>query len=222
MGCYAITGWFKFTEQDKMKWSKGAVIGSGSLGSVYLGLDESTGLLMAVKQIKLPTGTSRDDIRRKTVLDALETEFDLLKELQHPNIVRYLGKLLIKLSLHASLLYADMAVTLDSFKDDTYLNIFLEYVPGGSLAKILLDYGSFSEDLTRNWILHTLHGLVYLHEKDIIHSNIKATNILIDNQGIAKISDVGIINIWDRSDGGQLRFPAICIFTHNILYHDQS
>jgi mitogen-activated protein kinase kinase kinase len=67
------------------------LIGSGSFGSVYLGMDAFHGLLMAVKQVELPTGSSHNEERKKSMLSALEREIELLKDLQHPNIVQYLG-----------------------------------------------------------------------------------------------------------------------------------
>lgn len=75
-----------------IKWLKGALIGAGSFGSVYLGLDAQSGLLMAVKQVELPTGSGANEERKKSMLSALEREIDLLKDLQHENIVQYLGK----------------------------------------------------------------------------------------------------------------------------------
>ncbi|KAF8320024.1 kinase [Clavulina sp. PMI_390] len=125
---------------------------------------------MAVKQVELPTGSSVNEERKKSMLTALEREIALLKELQHPNIVQYL----------------------DSAMDDTHLNIFLEYVPGGSLVTVLRGFGAFAEGLTRTWVKQILSGLLYLHDKNIIHRDIKGANILIDNKGFAKISDFGI------------------------------
>lgn len=156
--------------ENVIKWHRGALIGSGSFGSVYLGMNKVSGMLMAVKQVELPTGSSHNEERKKSMLTALEREIDLLKELQHENIVQYL----------------------DSSMDSTYLNIFLEYVPGGSVAALLNNYGAFEEALVRNFVRQILQGLNYLHEREIIHRDIKGANILVDNKGGIKISDFGI------------------------------
>lgn len=84
--------------------------------------------------------------------------------------------------------------------DQTHLNIFLEYVPGGSLVTVLREFGAFAEPLTCIWLRQILRGLEYLHSKDIIHRDIKGGNILIDNKGSAKISDFGISK---RSEGSK-------------------
>ena len=47
---------------------------------------------MAVKQVELPTGSTRNEERKRSMVSALEREIELLKELQHENIVQYLGK----------------------------------------------------------------------------------------------------------------------------------
>ncbi|EMD38387.1 hypothetical protein CERSUDRAFT_113546 [Gelatoporia subvermispora B] len=153
-----------------IKWIKGALIGAGSFGQVYLGMDAATGLLMAVKQVDLPTGSAPNEERKKAMLSALEREIELLKDLHHENIVQY----------HSSCI------------DDDHLNIFLEYVPGGSVTTVLRNYGAFEEPLVRNWVRQILQGLDYLHERDIIHRDIKGANILVDNKGGIKISDFGI------------------------------
>jgi len=67
------------------------LIGAGSFGSVFLGMDSHSGLLMAVKQVEL--GKNRTSARTQGMVDALEREVELLKELQHDNIVQYLGQL---------------------------------------------------------------------------------------------------------------------------------
>lgn len=75
-----------------IKWIKGALIGQGSFGSVFLGMDAQSGLLMAVKQVELPSGDARNEEKKRNMVQALEREIELLKELQHENIVQYLGQ----------------------------------------------------------------------------------------------------------------------------------
>lgn len=65
-------------------------------------------------------------------------------------------------------------------------------MPGGSVATLLRNYGAFEETLVKNFVRQILFGLSYLHERDIIHRDIKGANILVDNKGGVKISDFGI------------------------------
>ncbi|EMD96100.1 hypothetical protein COCHEDRAFT_98709 [Bipolaris maydis C5] len=157
---------------DNVKYMKGALIGQGSFGSVYLALHAVTGELMAVKQVELPSvaGASQMDHKKTNMVEALKHEIGLLRELKHKNIVQYLG----------------------SNSDDSHLNIFLEYVPGGSVATMLVNYGPLGESLIQNFVRQILTGLSYLHSRDIIHRDIKGANILVDNKGSVKISDFGI------------------------------
>lgn len=87
------------------KWIKGALIGAGSFGKVYLGMDASNGLLMAVKQVELPTGSGPNQERKKSMLSALEREIELLKNLQHDNIVQYLCELHCQIETNRVLKY---------------------------------------------------------------------------------------------------------------------
>jgi mitogen-activated protein kinase kinase kinase len=153
-------------------WMKGSLIGEGSFGSVFLALHSITGELMAVKQVDLPSATkgTEFDKRKNTMVTALKHEIELLQGMHHPNIVQYLG----------------------TSADDHNLNIFLEYVPGGSIAEMLKQYHNFQEPLIRNFVRQILAGLSYLHSRDIIHRDIKGANILVDNKGGIKISDFGI------------------------------
>ncbi|KAK0630579.1 kinase-like domain-containing protein [Bombardia bombarda] len=157
---------------DDSKWMKGALIGQGSFGSVYLALHAITGELLAVKQVETPSPNANreNDSRKKRMIDALKGEITLLRDLRHPNIVQYLG----------------------CGSSAEYLNIFLEYVPGGSVQTMLNSYGALPEPLVRSFVRQILNGLSYLHNRDIIHRDIKGANILVDNKGTIKISDFGI------------------------------
>ncbi|KAK7749252.1 ATP binding [Diatrype stigma] len=157
---------------DDNKWMKGALIGQGSFGCVYLALHAVTGELLAVKQVETPSpgANSQNDARKKSMIDALKREISLLRDLRHANIVQYLG----------------------CSSSAEHLNIFLEYVPGGSVQTMLNSYGALPEPLVRSFVRQILNGLSYLHGQDIIHRDIKGANILVDNKGTIKISDFGI------------------------------
>ena len=88
--------------EKAIKWIKGALIGAGSFGKVYLGMDAASGLLMAVKQVELPTGSAPNEERKKSMLSALEREIELLKDLHHENIVQYHCKLTLSWSWYDS------------------------------------------------------------------------------------------------------------------------
>ncbi|KAK6002320.1 hypothetical protein QM012_001958 [Aureobasidium pullulans] len=169
---------------ENLKYMKGAMIGQGSFGTVYLALHAITGELMACKQVEMPSSSGTHlDAKKNNMVEALKREIGLLRELKHPNIVQYLG----------------------SNSDDSHLNIFLEYVAGGSVATMLVNYGSLGEPLIANFVRQILSGLAYLHSKDIIHRDIKGANILVDNHGSVKISDFGISK---RVEASSLLVPS--------------
>ena len=66
------------------QWKRLGIIGKGSYGQVYRALDITTGYIFAVKEVNSKT-------KRRTLVQALQVERETLRELEHPNIVRYLG-----------------------------------------------------------------------------------------------------------------------------------
>lgn len=85
-------GFLTVTLSEKIRWLKGELIGKGSHGKVYFALNATTGEVMAVKQVELPqTASDRRKVDLKKMVEALADERESLKELDHPNIVQYLG-----------------------------------------------------------------------------------------------------------------------------------
>ncbi|KAG2044939.1 kinase-like domain-containing protein [Suillus americanus] len=167
-----------------LKWVRGELIAKGTYGRVYLALNATTGEMFAVKQVETPIvastsdGKSQDNRQMESV-QAFKTEIEMLKDLDHPHIVQYLG-----------------------FEETkTFLSIFLEYVPGGSIGRRLRDHGKFDEEVTKLFTRQILKGLEYLHSRNIIHRDLKADNILLESTGICKISDFGISKRTDDLDG---------------------
>ncbi|KAL7177699.1 hypothetical protein ACSBR2_030962 [Camellia fascicularis] len=99
----------------------------------------------------------------------LDEEVNLLKNLSHPNIIRYLG----------------------TTREEESLNILLEIVPSGSISSLLGKFGSFPESVIRMYTKQLLLGLEYLHKNGIMQKDIKGANILVDNKGCIKLADFG-------------------------------
>lgn len=74
------------------KWVRGELIGKGTYGRVYLALNATTGEMIAVKQVEIPqTASDKNDTRQAVFVKALKSESETLKDLDHPNVVQYLG-----------------------------------------------------------------------------------------------------------------------------------
>ena len=153
---------------EEFAWIKGELIGRGSFGAVYLGLNVTTGEMLAVKQVVV--SPEYRDSSKSGGIEALHKEVETMKDLDHVNIVQYLG-------------YEQ--------KGHIY-SLFLEYVTGGSIASCMKSFGKFEEPLIRFISKQVLLGLEYLHSNGILHRDLKADNLLLELDGTCKISDFGI------------------------------
>ncbi|KAH9602648.1 hypothetical protein KSS87_005133 [Heliosperma pusillum] len=72
------------------------------------------------------------------------------------------------------------------------LYIYLEYISGGSIHKLLGDYGELGESAIRSFTRQILSGLAYLHARNTVHRDIKGANILVDPNGRVKLADFGM------------------------------
>ena len=147
----------------KFSYKKGEKIGSGAFGTVYEGLCEQTGSLVAIKETTVALGDKN--------IPKLIQEIQLMAQLSHPNIVLYLG------AKHDE----ELGV----------LRIYQEWVPGGSVDALLRKYGRLSEVIVKRYASHTLEALDYLHRNNIIHRDVKGGNVLITDKGDVKLADFG-------------------------------
>lgn len=148
------------------RWKKGRLIGRGTFGHVYLGFNSESGEMCAMKEVTL----FPDDTKSRESAQQLGQEISLLSRLHHPNIVQYFGSETV----------------------DDKLYIYLEYVSGGSIYKILQEYGQFGELAIQSYTQQILSGLAYLHAKNTVHRDIKGANILVDPNGRVKLADFGM------------------------------
>ncbi|KAJ0630689.1 putative mitogen-activated protein kinase kinase kinase STE-STE11 family [Helianthus annuus] len=147
-------------------WKKGRLLGRGTFGHVYLGFNSERGEMCAMKEVTLFS----DDSRSKESAQQLRQEIALLSRLRHPNIVQYYG----------------------SETMDDKICVYLEYVAGGSIFKLLQEYGKFGEVAIKSYTRQILSGLVYLHSTNTVHRDIKGANILVDPKGRVKLADFGV------------------------------
>lgn len=139
-------------------------IGCGSYGSVWSATRRNGGKdLYAVKRIDKRAAGSKG-------LNSVMGEVETMSLLSHPNIV--------KLE--------------ETFEDDTYLWIVMEYLPGDSLQH-RLDRERLSETETRRFVTQLLMAVEYIHEKGIVHRDLKPSNCLLSQDDlVVKISDFGL------------------------------
>ncbi|KAK7385244.1 hypothetical protein VNO78_30958 [Psophocarpus tetragonolobus] len=153
-------------------WQKGELLGRGSFGSVYEGISED-GFFFAVKEVSL---LDQGNQGRQSVYQ-LEQEIDLLSQFEHENIVQYIGT-----EMDASNLY-----------------IFIELVTKGSLRNLYQRY-TLRDSQVSAYTRQILHGLKYLHDRNVVHRDVKCANILVDANGSVKLADFGLAKAIKLND----------------------
>uniref|UniRef100_A0A7S1KN36 non-specific serine/threonine protein kinase n=1 Tax=Percolomonas cosmopolitus TaxID=63605 RepID=A0A7S1KN36_9EUKA len=155
------------------KYSFGSdIIGKGGYGVVYKGLNTETGEFVAIKQISIAKCS-------KEHLENIMQEIDLLRKLEHLNIIKYV----------------------DHKQTKRHLYIIMEYAPNGSLQDMIRKYSHISEKIVAGYIRQVLTGLKYLHEEGVIHRDIKGANLLLSADRTVKLADFGVAASLADVDG---------------------
>ncbi|KAJ9444126.1 Mitogen-activated protein kinase kinase kinase 2 [Diplonema papillatum] len=150
-------------------WTRCQMLGQGAHGKVYKGLLQETGEFVAVKQVEFSTKDPNVQFRIK----ALQREIEIMKHLNHEHIVRYFFTESVNNSV----------------------NIFMEFVPGGSLQNLLGSSGPLQESTVVQYTYQILVGVAYLHMMNVIHRDIKGANVLLTVEGLIKLADFGASSI---------------------------
>lgn len=145
----------------------GKIIGRGGMGLVYLAEDTRLNRRVAIKCLR--TELFEPHYRERFRREAL-----LLAKLNHPHIVH---------------IY-------DYIESDDQMALVMEYIDGQNLQSLLREQIVPIHQRMR-WLVQIAQGLAVAHEAGIIHRDLKQENILINKQGMAKISDLGIAKSQD-------------------------
>lgn len=155
----------------------GEILGKGAMKTVYRAFDEVLGMEVAWNQVEL-----NDFFRSPQELQRLYSEVHLLKNLDHPSIMRF----------HASWIDVQRRT----------FNFITEMFTSGSLRGYRHKHKRVNMQAVKNWGRQILEGLAYLHSHDppVIHRDLKCDNIFVNGHlGQVKIGDLGMAAILHGS-----------------------
>ncbi len=139
-------------------------IGAGGMGKVYKARDTQTGALVAIKQLQAMSTTLQPEI-----LERFKREGDILRQLNHPNIVTWLDTIEVGMQPY----------------------LVMEYIHGGDLHD-LLNEGLPPLTRTLNIALDIADALTRTHRLNIVHRDLKPANVLIAEDGTPRLTDFGL------------------------------
>jgi serine/threonine-protein kinase len=146
-------------------------LGHGAMGTVYRARHTDSGKVVAIK-IVAPALASNE-----TVMQRFEREWEILKQLKHPNIVR----LIANGRFSGTPFYA------------------MEYIEGVSLDKIMARRGRMGWEEVVHFGQQLCAALKHAHDKGIVHRDLKPSNLMILKDGSLKLTDFGIAKDLDRT-----------------------
>lgn len=147
-------------------------LGAGAMGEVYLADDPHIDRKLAIKTVRLSGRDSEVEDRKKRLLREARAAGRML----HPNIV----------------------TLFDAGEAEGLVFLAFEYVQGADLANRLESGPALSLSDVLRWTRQTAEALAYAHEHDVVHRDVKPSNILIDSADQVKVTDFGIAKM-----GGQ-------------------
>ncbi|XP_045906162.1 serine/threonine-protein kinase Nek1 isoform X1 [Micropterus dolomieu] len=168
------------------KYEKVKKIGEGSFGKAVLVKSKEDGHQYVIKEIGISGMSSkeRQESRR---------EVAVLANMSHPNIVQYK----------------------ESFEEGGCLYIVMDYCEGGDLFKKINSQKGvlFSEEQILDWFVQICLALKHVHDRKILHRDIKSQNIFLTKDGTVQLGDFGIARVLNST----VELARTCIGTPYYL-----
>ena len=160
---------YSIQKDFRKKYEYQSLIGSGAFGKVRLYVDRDS------RTFKYAIKTKKKNIFKRHSIESIKREVDILRSLDHPNIVKYF----------------------ETYEDECYLHIVMEYIAGDNLFRVLTDQKGFkfTERTISKIITCLLKAVLFLHHNGIIHRDIKPENIVfveLNNFNALKLIDFGL------------------------------
>ncbi|KAM9607077.1 serine/threonine-protein kinase Nek1 isoform 8-T10 [Trichechus inunguis] len=161
-------------------------IGEGSFGKAILVKSKEDGRQYVIKEINISRMSSRER-------DESRREVAVLANMKHPNVVQYR----------------------ESFEENGSLYIVMDYCEGGDLFKrINAQKGIlFQEDQILDWFVQICLALKHVHDRKILHRDIKSQNIFLTKDGTIQLGDFGIARVLNST----VELARTCIGTPYYL-----
>ncbi|XP_053286153.1 serine/threonine-protein kinase Nek1 isoform X1 [Pleuronectes platessa] len=168
------------------KYEKLKKIGEGSFGKALLVRSKEDGHQYVIKEIGISGMPNRE--RQES-----RKEVAVLAKMSHPNIVQYK----------------------DSFEEAGCLFIVMDYCEGGDLFKKINSQKGvlFSEDQIMDWFVQICLALKHVHDRKILHRDIKSQNIFLTKDGTVQLGDFGIARVLNST----VELARTCIGTPYYL-----
>ena len=179
-GTRGNTGSYKPTvmvDRPMLDYEKGKMLNKGAFGSAFLAKCKKTDTMVVIKMVDISKCSKKER-------DSARKEVSILGALKHPNIIEYKN----------------------SFEDGGFLCIVMAFAEGGDLtgkikSQMALRKG-FGEDQILDWFVQICLGLKHVHDRKILHRDLKSQNIfLTGSQKIIKLGDFGIAKVLDATNG---------------------
>ncbi|KAM7013073.1 serine/threonine-protein kinase Nek1 isoform 4-T4 [Tautogolabrus adspersus] len=168
------------------KYEKVKKIGEGSFGKAVLVKSKEDGHQYVIKEIGISGMSSKE--RQES-----RKEVAVLANMSHPNIVQYK----------------------ESFEEGGCLYIVMDYCEGGDLFKKINSQKGvlFSEEQILNWFVQICLALKHVHDRKILHRDIKSQNIFLTKDGTVQLGDFGIARVLNST----VELARTCIGTPYYL-----
>lgn len=170
-----------------------AVLGQGGFGITYKGEHTMLGTTVAIKEFFMKGACERDE--NSTHVTTSQSNSELAS--------RFRTKFLKEAKTLAALKHPNIIRVFDVFEDNGTAYYVMDYIEGNNLSDIVEGKGRLSEPLALKYIRQVANALDYLHQKKLLHLDVKPANILLDkNTGNAILIDFGVSKQYDQ-DGQQ-------------------